>query len=123
MTDELELLRQHDPAPPGQGPWRERELTPDAERRLNGLLHGARPRTWRRRVMVIGAASGALLVALTFTLSDAGSTPAAAVPVALQLRSAPSYRWRSWPGGWRRRRGPRVPTTGRAGAVICRAGT
>ncbi|MFJ6750587.1 MULTISPECIES: CU044_5270 family protein [unclassified Streptomyces] len=87
MTDELELLRQHDPAPPGQGPWRERELTPDAERRLNGLLHGARPRTWRRRVMVIGAASGALLVALTFTLSDAGSTPAAAVPVALQLRS------------------------------------
>lgn len=97
MTDELELLRQADPAPAGEGPWRDRPLTARATARLEELTTGpgpsARPRPVRRRRLVLGltAASLAAVAALAPTFSGAGSSPAVAAPAALTLHTgAPS---------------------------------
>ncbi|QTZ91701.1 CU044_5270 family protein [Streptomyces auratus] len=89
MTDELELLRQADPAPAAEGPWRDRPLTARATARLEELTTGpgpaARPRPVRRRRLVLGltAASLAAVAALAPTFSGAGSSPAVAAPAAL----------------------------------------
>ncbi|UNO42324.1 CU044_5270 family protein [Streptomyces sp. MST-110588] len=107
MADELELLRQADPAPAHDGPWRDRPLPAHAEDHLNTLLTSTEPSPWpvlkpkpprgarprpaprprrRRLVLSFGAASAALLAALTFTVSGVGTTPAVAAPSALVPR-------------------------------------
>ncbi|WP_043264161.1 CU044_5270 family protein [Streptomyces sp. CT34] len=84
MSDELELLRAANPVPAGEGPWRDRPLDATAERGLNRLLHSARTRRARRRLVLRAeAAVLALVGVLAFTLSDAGSSPAVAAPAAL----------------------------------------
>ncbi|MGD3106239.1 CU044_5270 family protein [Streptomyces sp. YGL11-2] len=84
MSDELELLRAANPVPVGEGRWRDRPLDATAERGLNRLLHSTRTRRARRRLVLRAeAAVLALVGVLAFTLSDAGSSPAAAAPAAL----------------------------------------
>ncbi|MER6049994.1 CU044_5270 family protein [Streptomyces sp. NPDC001793] len=88
MSDELELLRAADPAPAGEGRWRDRPLDAAAERALNRLLHSARTRRARRRLVLRAEAAVLALVAvLAFTLTDAGSSPAVAAPSALVPRA------------------------------------
>ncbi|WP_438488195.1 CU044_5270 family protein [Streptomyces sp. S186] len=87
MSDELELLRAADPVPAGEGRWRDRPLDATAERALNRLLHSARTRRARRRLVLRAEAAVLALVAvLAFTLTDAGSSPAVAAPSALVPR-------------------------------------
>ncbi|MEU9122426.1 CU044_5270 family protein [Streptomyces sp. NPDC048506] len=89
MSDELDLLRAADPAPAGEGPWRDRPLDARAERGLNRLLHSRRTRRAGRRLMLRAeAAVLALFAVLAFTFSDAGSSPAVAAPVALVVHDA-----------------------------------
>ncbi|MFB6440417.1 CU044_5270 family protein [Streptomyces sp. NPDC056411] len=84
MSDELDLLRAADPVRADAGPWRDRPLDARAERGLNRLLHSRRTRQAGRRLALRAEAAVLVLVAvLAFTLSDAGSRPAAAAPVAL----------------------------------------
>ncbi|MCK7628194.1 CU044_5270 family protein [Streptomyces sp. RS10V-4] len=84
MRDELELLRAADPAPAGAGRWRDRPLDATAEHALTRLLHGARTRRARRRLVLRAEAAVLALVAvLAFTLTGAGSGRAAAAPAAL----------------------------------------
>ncbi|MFF9480037.1 CU044_5270 family protein [Streptomyces sp. NPDC014733] len=88
MDDELELLRTADPVSARTGPWRERPLDHRAERALNQLLYRNRRRKiGRRLVLRAEAAALALFAVLAYTLSGPGSTPAAAVPAALQVRA------------------------------------
>ncbi|MGX1974688.1 CU044_5270 family protein [Streptomyces kronopolitis] len=102
MTDELQLLRQADPAPADDGPWRDRPLTARAEHRLAALTRPTdpaapatgdgrrtRPRPVPRRRLVLGltAASLAAVAALALTFSGAGSAPAVAAPTALTLHT------------------------------------
>ncbi|TSB25287.1 CU044_5270 family protein [Streptomyces benahoarensis] len=88
MDDELELLRTADPVSAHTGPWRERPLGHRAERELNQLLYRSRrKKIGRRLVLRAEAAALALFAVLAYTLSGPGSTPAAAVPAALQVRS------------------------------------
>ncbi|GAU70961.1 hypothetical protein SSP35_24_00660 [Streptomyces sp. NBRC 110611] len=84
MSDELDLLRAANPVPADEGRWRDGPLDADAERALNRLLHRTRTRRAGRRLMLRAeAAVLALFAVLAFTLSDAGSSPAAAAPAAL----------------------------------------
>ncbi|MFD7664743.1 CU044_5270 family protein [Streptomyces sp. NPDC059788] len=108
MTDELDLLRQADPVPSGDGPWRDRPLTARAEHRLAALMSDStptaepahapartdrprRPRRTRRLLIGATAASAAVVAALTLTFSGAGTAPAAASPTPLVVqRDAPA---------------------------------
>ncbi|MFI0257713.1 CU044_5270 family protein [Streptomyces sp. NPDC017056] len=112
MTDELELLRQADPAPSDAGPWRDRPLDARAEHRLAALMSAdapsdapapersprtprpsrtPRPRCTRRLLIGATAASAAAITALTLTFSGAGTSPAQAAPTALVVqRDAPA---------------------------------
>ncbi|MFJ4849043.1 MULTISPECIES: CU044_5270 family protein [unclassified Streptomyces] len=89
MTEErdLELLRQADPVPAGDPRWADRPLDARAEHAMRRLMRPAPARRhWRVRRLVpagVAAAVGVTAV-LAFTLSDAGSTPAVAAPVALR---------------------------------------
>ncbi|MFG2137610.1 CU044_5270 family protein [Streptomyces sp. NPDC048650] len=84
MHDELDLLRAADPAPPGDGPWRDRPLPAHAERELNRLLFSTRTKRARRRLVLRAeAAVLALGAVLAFTFSGAGAARAVAMPVAL----------------------------------------
>lgn len=88
MGDELDLLRAADPARADDGPWRDGPLHARAERGLNRLLHSARTKRARRRLVLRAeAAVLALGAALAFTFSDAGSGKAVAMPVALAPRA------------------------------------
>ncbi|MFB7635997.1 CU044_5270 family protein [Streptomyces sp. NPDC056149] len=88
MSEELELLRAANPVPAGEGRWRDRPLDATAERALNRLLHGARTRRARRRLVLRAeAAVLALVAALAFLFTDAGSGRAVAAPAALVPRA------------------------------------
>ncbi|MEE1799322.1 MULTISPECIES: hypothetical protein [unclassified Streptomyces] len=64
MTDEIDLLRAADPAPADEGPWRDRPLSAEAERRLNRLLREGRARCRRRTAWGLATAATATIVVL-----------------------------------------------------------
>ncbi|WP_369251522.1 CU044_5270 family protein [Streptomyces sp. R41] len=87
MADELELLRRANPVPSADPRFHERPLDQHAERRLNHLLHSARPRPWRRWVWSAGTAAAVGMVVLALTLSGSTTTPAVAAPRALVVEA------------------------------------
>ncbi|MFF6999898.1 CU044_5270 family protein [Streptomyces sp. NPDC008313] len=94
MADELDLLRRANPVPPEDPRFHDRPLDHHAERRLNRLLHGARPRSSRRRRGWAWSAATAVavgVVACALVLSGPAPTPAVAAPrpLVVEAGSAP----------------------------------
>ncbi|MFF4345722.1 CU044_5270 family protein [Streptomyces sp. NPDC001530] len=87
MADELELLRRANPVPSGDPRFHDRPLDQHAERRLNHLLHGRRPRRLRRLAWSIGTAAAVGAVVVTLTLSGSTTAPAVAAPRALVVEA------------------------------------
>ncbi|MFJ8008544.1 CU044_5270 family protein [Streptomyces fagopyri] len=87
MADELDLLRRANPVPSDDARFHDRPLDQHAERGLNRLLHGGRPRRLRRWVLSVGTAAAAGVVALTLLLSGPATTPAVAAPRPLMIES------------------------------------
>ncbi|MFG3583091.1 CU044_5270 family protein [Streptomyces sp. NPDC047990] len=87
MADELDLLRHANPVPADDARFHDRPLDQHAERRLNRLLHGGRPRRLRRWVLSVGTAAAVGVTVLTLLLSGSATAPAVAAPRPLEIES------------------------------------
>lgn len=87
MADELDLLRRANPVPSDDARFHDRPLDQHAERRLNLLLHGGRPRRLRRWALSVGTAAAVGVVVLALLLSGSATTPAVAAPRPLLIES------------------------------------
>ncbi|MFI6703624.1 CU044_5270 family protein [Streptomyces sp. NPDC050509] len=87
MTDEIDLLRAADPAPADEGPWRDRPLSAEAERRLNRLLREGRARCRRRTAwgLATATAATAAVVALAVLFGGAATRSAVDAPSPLSV--------------------------------------
>lgn len=90
MADELDLLRQANPAPADGPHYGDGPLDHHAERRLNRLLHDRRPRR-RRLVWSLAATAAVAATVSALVLGGPSTTPAVAAPrpLVVQAHSTP----------------------------------
>jgi hypothetical protein len=97
MTDDLDLgpelalLRAADPVSTVQGPYRDQQLSPEAERRLAALRNTRRTRkVWARPTLLAAATLTAVAVFVGVLFSGANPTPAVAAPRPLATQADPT---------------------------------